>query len=225
MKPWTLQDLLSSFRASFAADLHTAMPGKVSKYDASTQKADVKPLLQSRWVDESDKQQTSEYPVIPCVPVVFPGAGKYRLTFPITTETTGMLFFCEASLDKWLISGGMVDPASDRRHDLTDAVFIPGLRDFGHALKSAPIDRLTLGDDEGLQIHIDGSSIRIGSNTPVELESAALGDTIYTFLQNLLVYATSHTHPYTGGTTSPPSPAPPPPSLSDTRSSSVKVKK
>ena len=68
------------------------------------------------------------------------------------------------------MSGGLVDPEDDRRFDLSDGIFIPGLRDFGHPLKSAPLDRLTLGHDDGVQIHIDKDAIRVGSNLPVQLD-------------------------------------------------------
>ncbi len=208
------------------ADLHTALPGKIVKYDESTQKADVQPLIKERYTDESGAQQSRELPVIPSVPVQFPGAGGYRITFPVAVGDTGLIMFAEASLDKWLVSGGTVDPADERRHDLTDAVFLPGLRDFGHALTSAPTDRATFGKDDGLQIHVDGSKIRIGSNSPIELEKAVCGDTLWNYLtalSGLVVWLASHTHPTPAGASS--APTNPPPSPTDFRSTSVEVKK
>jgi hypothetical protein len=222
----TLQDLLARFRESMVADLHTALPGKIVKYDESTQKADVQPLIKERFVDEGGAQQVRDLPVIPSVPVQFPGAGGYRITFPVVVGDTGLMVFSEASLDKWLVSGGTVDPADERRHDLTDAVFLPGLRDFGHALSSAPTDRATFGKDGGLQIHIDGSKIRIGSNSPIDLEKAVCGDTLWNYLTSLtglVVWLASHTHPTPAGASS--APTTPPPSPTDFRSSVVEVKK
>jgi len=222
----TLQDLLARFRESMVADLHTALPGKIVKYDESTQKADVQPLIKERYTDESGAQQSRELPVIPSVPVQFPGAGGYRITFPVAVGDTGLIMFAEASLDKWLVSGGTVNPADERRHDLTDAVFLPGLRDFGHALTSAPTDRATFGKDDGLQIHVDGSKIRIGSNSPIELEKAVCGDTLWNYLtalSGLVVWLASHTHPTPAGASS--APTNPPPSPTDFRSTSVEVKK
>lgn len=222
----TLQDLLARFRESMVADLHTALPGKIVKYDESTQKADVQPLIKERYTDESGAQQSRELPVIPSVPVQFPGAGGYRITFPVAVGDTGLIMFAEASLDKWLVSGGTVNPADERRHDLTDAVFLPGLRDFGHALTSAPTDRATFGKDDGLQIHVDGSKIRIGSNSPIELEKAVCGDTLWNYLtalSGLVVWLASHTHPTPAGASS--APTTPPPSPTDFRSSVVEVKK
>ena len=219
----TLQDLLARFRSSIVADLHTALPGKIVRYDASTQKADVQLLIKERYNDESGATQARELPVIPAVPVQFPGAGGYRITFPVANNDTGLVVFSEASLDKWLVSGGTVDPSDDRRHDLTDAVFLPGLRDFGHALGSAPTDRATFGKDDGLQIHVDPSLISIGSNSAAQLEFAALGDTIQTYLQTLQIWLSALTLPVAGAVAGPPSvPAPSVPTL---KSTSVKVKK
>lgn len=219
----TLQDLLARFRESMVADLHTALPGKIVKYDESTQKADVQPLIKERYTDESGTAQARELPVIPAVPVQFTGSGGYRITFPVVAGDTGLIVFSEASLDKWLVSGGTVDPADDRRHDLTDAVFLPGLRDFGHALASAPTDRATFGKDDGLQIHVDPSLISIGSNSAAQLEFAALGDALQTYLQNLQIWLSALTLPVAGAVAGPPSvPAPSVPTL---KSTSVKVKK
>ena len=49
----TLQDLLSKFRESMAAQIHTALPGKIVRYDSSAQKADVQPLIKDRYTDRS----------------------------------------------------------------------------------------------------------------------------------------------------------------------------
>ena len=219
----TLQDLLARFRSSIVADLHTALPGKIVRYDASTQKADVQLLIKERYNDESGATQARELPVIPAVPVQFPGAGGYRITFPVANNDTGLVIFSEASLDKWLVSGGTVDPSDDRRHDLTDAVFLPGLRDFGHALASAPTDRATFGKDDGLQIHISPSLVTVGSNSPADLEFAALGDALQTWCGQIYTWLAALELPVAGAVAGPP--ASPPPTVPTLKSASVKVKK
>ncbi len=224
----SLQDLLARFRESLTADLHTSLPGKIVRYDSSTQKADVQPLIKERYTDESGATQVRDLPVIPAVPVQFPGAGGYRITFPIATDDTGLVVFSESSLDKWLVSGGTVDPSDERRHDLTDAVFLPGLRDFGHPLGSAPTDRATFGKDDGLQIHVDGSKIRIGTTTAIQLEKHPNGETLKTILDTLIAWANTHTHPTPAGASSAPTVLPfplNPDPTSGLLSQSVEVKK
>ena len=222
-RPSTLQDLLSRFRESLTADLHTSLPGKIVRYDATTQKADVQPLIKERYTDESGVMQSRELPVIPAVPVQFPGAGGYRITFPVAPDDVGLVVFSEANLDKWLVSGGTVDPTNDRRHDLTDAVFLPGLRDFGHALASAPTDRATFGKDDGLQIHITPSLVNVGSNSPAELEFAALGDALQTWCGQIYTWLAALELPVAGAVAGPP--AVPPPTVPTLKSASVQVKK
>ena len=222
-RPSTLQDLLSRFRESLTADLHTSLPGKIVRYDATTQKADVQPLIKERYTDESGAMQSRELPVIPAVPVQFPGAGGYRITFPVAADDVGLVVFSEASLDKWLVSGGTVDPADDRRHDLTDAVFLPGLRDFGHALASAPTDRATFGKDDGLQIHITPSLVNVGSNSQAELEFAALGDALQTWCGQIHTWLAALELPVAGAVAGPPAVLPP--TVPTLKSASVKVKK
>ena len=224
----SLQDLLARFRESLLADLHTSLPGKIVRYDSSTQKADVQPLIKERYIDESGATQVRDLPVIPSVPVQFPGAGGYRITFPIATDDTGLVVFSESSLDKWLVSGGTVDPSDERRHDLTDAVFLPGLRDFGHPLGSAATDRATFGKDDGLQIHVDGNKIRIGTTTAIQLEKHPNGETLKTILDTLIAWANTHTHPTPAGASSAPTVLPfplNPDPTSGLLSQSVEVKK
>ena len=222
--PQTLQEVLSALADTIRLSINTCLPGRITRYDETRQRADVQPLVKLRRLTEESEIAVDTLPVVPAVPVVFPGAGAWRLTFPIQEGSTGLLIFSQASLDRWLVSGGLVDPEDDRRFDLSDGMFIPGLRDFGHPLKSAPLDRLTLGHDEGVQIHIDKDAIRVGSNLPVQLESAALADTLWTHLDSVLHgWLATHTHPTPSGTSS--APGKPPPSPSDFRSGTVKVKR
>lgn len=60
------------------------------------------------------------------------------LVVPVAVGTTGLLVFCDDSLDVWLSKGGLVDPLDDRHHALSDAVFIPGLRPFSNPVSVPP---------------------------------------------------------------------------------------
>jgi hypothetical protein len=155
-------------------ELRVAIPARVVGYDATKQRVDVQPLIQRVTLDEEDARHVETDPVVPGVPLMFPGGAGYRITFPISDghlvvdgatlpATTGTLFFADASLDRWLSGGGgIVDPEIDHAHALTDGIFVPGLRPFGAALASCPTDHATAGADAGVQIHFRGSTITIG---------------------------------------------------------------
>lgn len=134
------------------SDVHVALPGRITSYDSTTQKASVKPLIKRGYMDEEGERAAESLPVVTDVPVMFPGAGSYRITFPISSGDTGLLVFCSASLDRWLVRGGEVDPEDDRRNTLSDAVFYPGLRSF-NSTSPAVAGAMSL---EGLDIWVGG---------------------------------------------------------------------
>lgn len=151
----------------------TAMPGRVTSYDAATQKADVLPLVGDSHKDEDGARVPEAMPIIPDVPVQFPGGGGMRITFPLKPGDTGLLVFCNCSLDRWLVGNGdAVDPADDRRHHPSDAVFIPGIKPFGAPWGSAPADNMSIGNDAGdAVITITPTEIQAGGTSPLALKS------------------------------------------------------
>lgn len=155
----TMSETLRAWIDACRADLRVALPARVTSYDADKQMVSVQPLIKQVYEDEEGVRQVESLPIVNGVPVVFPGGGGYRLTFPIVDgqtkvgtsippATIGLLVFADRSMDRWLSGDGSeVDPEIDHDHHLADAVFLPGLRAFGAPLSSAPTDKLTLGND------------------------------------------------------------------------------
>jgi hypothetical protein len=131
--------------------LNTCRPGKIETYNAATGLASVKSLIQKAYRDEKEERQVAPLPVIPNVPVVFPGSGGIRIKFPVLPGDLVLLLFSSASLDRWLVSGDDVDPADDRANAITDAIAIPGL--LNRARDASPQIEFTLTG----QIHAGGS--------------------------------------------------------------------
>jgi hypothetical protein len=152
----TLAEVLRRVLERWGRATHVARPGRVERYDAVTQMADVKPLVQAMDEVEEDEFLAAALPVICNVPVVFPGAGGFRMTLPVQPGDTVLLVFADCSLDRWLAVGGDVDPGDPRAHNLTDAIAIPGLHPFtpGASWTGAGTGSLTLGKDGGAQVAI-----------------------------------------------------------------------
>lgn len=193
-------EALSDIFARRLSDVHTSMPGHIVRWDSTTGKADVQPDLKFSYFNELDEKITEALPVCVNVPIVFPGSGGMRVTFPVKVNDPVWLQFAEGSIDRQLSEGGTVDPGDPRRFSLSDAVAFVGYKTFATPLASCPTDRATFGQDRADtrgQIHIrEDGSILIGSNVGAEVEPAALGDALVTWLA-------SHTHPASSGTTSP----------------------
>lgn len=162
----SIVDIIGRFIDGKVADINVAMPGIVVSYDAATQKADVKPSLQRGSLGDDGGRVSSSVAVISGVPVVFPGAGSYSITFPVAAGDCVLLVFSQRSLDRWVSRGGEVDTEDDRLHDLSDAIAIPGLRSFNNAtdqtkpgtmVLSAP--QITLGSNLAVEPVVKGTTL------------------------------------------------------------------
>lgn len=158
-------DTLSRVIDAALLDVHTALPGRVRSYDAATQRADV--ILGARRVvpaaDEDTEEDTSEeLPILVSVPVVWPTGGGYRLHAPLAAGDGVLVIFPESSIDRWLDSGDVADPALPTRHGIDGAIAIPGLGFRGGRISSAPTDGLVVGRDGGPEIKITSSEVRAG---------------------------------------------------------------
>lgn len=146
-------------------DVFVAVPGRIESYDASERSADVKPLIRVAHLDETNKRVTEELPVIARVPVMFPGMGDGEITFPVSVGDYVMLHFASHSIDTWLETAQLVDSGDDRRHSISDAFAVPGIRPFKDK-KAANQDAVVI--DRG------SSELRLGSptaNDPVARKS------------------------------------------------------
>lgn len=116
-----------------AASVHVAYPATIVSYDSASQKATVRiaPCFRRKDPAQGNAVVTYRPPDIPGVPVAFPGAGEYSDTWPLVAGNSGLLIVVSRSMDEWLSQGGTTsEPQDPRRHDLTDSVFLPGLRSF-----------------------------------------------------------------------------------------------
>lgn len=67
-------------------------------------------------------------PVLVDVPVVMPTGGQSWIRFPLVAGDTGLVIFSDRCLDDWRRGDGQPqNPTSRRAHDLSDAIFVPGL--------------------------------------------------------------------------------------------------
>lgn len=165
--------------------VNIAMPASVISYDAPTQSCVLQPQVQENIIDETGARTTQRRPAIQGVPVMFPGSGPYSVTWPISPGDTVLMVCSSVSLDRWLALGGELDPIDDRRHHITDAVAIPGLRDFPHAISPAPPTNAMVINPGPNQLLLGGPS----ASSPVALKSD---------LDALKTYLDAHTH---GGVT------------------------
>lgn len=142
-------------------ELHVSMPARVVAFDPDHQRCDVQPSLRRVVRTADGGEEELALPVITHVPIVYPSAGGWRLTFPLAIGDTVSLVFSERSLDEWLDGdGGLVTPGPGRRHALSDAQAYPGLRPFGSPIPGIGTTDMVLGREDGsneIRLRPDGS--------------------------------------------------------------------
>lgn len=201
----TLSRLLERVILTALSRMFVARPARVEAYDAENQTVDVTPTLKEV-VEGEETTRVQEMPRVNKVPLCWPRAGNWFLSAPLAPGDYVLLVCADRSIDTWQERGGIVDPIDLRRHNITDAIAIPGVYPRPDALTESGI-----GDDMILG-HQGGAVCRFASDGTIELgatsstkQPVGLADDILTQLQAiqadltaLLAWAGTHTHPVTG---------------------------
>lgn len=120
----TLHEFVKRMVGQAIEDIHTALPAKVEKFDPTTLRGDVVPLVKWRTAKDTEPEPM---PLILDVPFWMPKAGPFILRMPVKKGDVVLLVFSERALDFILVDGQPQDPQFNRRHALDDAMALPGL--------------------------------------------------------------------------------------------------
>lgn len=166
-----LNDLLIKAMTTWQSGMWTALPATVVSYDANAQTIEAQPTIQLlryfrtdppdgsvKGYDKATRSAPVDLPVLVDVPVVFPGAGGYTMTFPVQKGDEVLIVFSSRCIDGWWANGtdanAKAQPQTDlRMHDLSDGIAILGLRNQKRMLSPAPAaSSIQLRSDDGQAI-------------------------------------------------------------------------
>jgi hypothetical protein len=100
-------------------------------------------------IDAQGNATLAPYPLLRSVPVVFPCGGGFTLTFPISPGDECLLVFNDRESDNWYINGAGQPPTTNRKHDLSDAFALVGVRSCPRALGAISTNSVQLRSDDG----------------------------------------------------------------------------
>lgn len=126
----TLDVIIMKAIDAYMMDVHTCLPASILSVSGNNS-VTVQPMLQRKYVNGN----LVNLPAIQNVPVYVPRGNNYWIKLPIAQGDLGMILFSERSLDKWLKNAGNgvpLDPMDNRKFDLSDAIFLPGLYPFSN---------------------------------------------------------------------------------------------
>ncbi|CAB4149468.1 hypothetical protein UFOVP558_1, partial [uncultured Caudovirales phage] len=125
-----LNDSEEALRLAFdgrLATLWTAMPGIVTAVDLATMTLSIQPAIQGQIEDESGKIQSVNLPLLIHVPIQYPMAGGFAMTFPVAVDDEVLVIWASRCIDAWWQSGGIQRPIEARMHDISDGFAILGV--------------------------------------------------------------------------------------------------
>jgi hypothetical protein len=135
-------DLDESMR--LAVDRHlstvwTAMPVRVTE-DSEGHTCELQITIQGR--DQSREGQVNNVDIAPLgkVPLHYSAGGGFTITHPIKKDDEGIAIFASRCIDGWWDKGGQQPEPYPRRHKLSDAIYIPGVRNKPRQLGGNPDD-------------------------------------------------------------------------------------
>lgn len=120
-------------------EMHVCMPCVVTSVSPTSGYVSVQPTLQTRYKTNS---KATDIPIIQDVPVQIPCGQDWWIKAPVAVGDVGILLFAERSIDNWAVTSGQttLDPQDSRMFDLSDAIFLPGIRTSVNPLPASGTD-------------------------------------------------------------------------------------
>lgn len=131
------------------AQTWTATPGIVVSVDLAAQTLTVQPAIQGETMLPNGKAQRVNMPLLVDVPIVWPRAGGFAMTFPIAAGDEVLVVFGSRAIDSWWQSGGIGPQAEARMHDLSDGFAILAPTSQAKKLDAVSTDNLQIRNEDG----------------------------------------------------------------------------
>lgn len=169
----SFEETLRAMFDDFKSGQFTSMPARVVSYDAQKQTISAQPTIKAYVLQKDGTSKATEYPVIPDIPVQFPGAGGQTMTFPVKAGDECLLNFCSRSQDSWQQSGGVQAPMDTGMNNLSNAFAMLGFRSNPRALQNVSTTATEVRSDDGnTKISLSGEG-GVGVSTDKSVTVAA----------------------------------------------------
>jgi hypothetical protein len=161
------------------AQIWTALPGVVAAVNLAAQTLSVQPTVQGSVASPNGAKQLVNLPLLVDIPIVWPRAGGFALTFPIAAGDEVLVVFASRCIDSWWQSGGVGAPAEARMHDLSDGFAILAPTSQPKKLTGVSSTNVQLRDESGttyVEITPDGRA-RVVAATQIDVEAPTVNIT------------------------------------------------
>jgi hypothetical protein len=156
-----LEEILEAAAEAAAKGLRVALPGKVLRYDAATQTADVALSVRHRLNETDDAEEEWEtYPTLTAIPIKFPRTATWILSFPIAEGDRVEVRFADVNLSGWRAGGE--DTTDPEAHGIAGAFATPGLYPDGEAWAGVSTTAAVLEHATGGRVAVTAAGVELG---------------------------------------------------------------
>lgn len=147
----------------FQSKVWTALPCIVESFNAAQMTCVLQPAIQAQLTKMDGSKEWITISLLLDVPVVFPSAGGFSLTFPVAPGDEVLAVFSSRCIDTWWQSGGFRNVQAElRMHDLSDGFAIPGIRSLPRVLPSISSDSTQLRNDAGtVYVEVEAGAVNV----------------------------------------------------------------
>lgn len=175
----------------------TALPAIIQSVDFGKMTCEAQPSIQGEVENPDGTIQVVNLPLLVDVPIVFPGAGSFILTFPLAQGDEVLVVFSSRCIDAWWQNGGVQRAVELRMHDLSDGFAFPGPKSIPNVIENISTTSAQLRNSDGtVYLEITSSQVNVKGNLHVQGNIVATGE-----VTGNGIALSTHTHPVTVTTT------------------------
>lgn len=149
---------------STKASIWTAIPAIIQSVDYSKFTVSAQPAIQGVITDKENDESYQDLPMLVDVPILFPQAGGWHMTFPVQEGDECLIVFASRCIDAWWQSGGIQKPMESRMLDLSDGFAIlapysqPKAKQVAGGFSSSSVILRDSGKQNFLELTNDGNA-------------------------------------------------------------------
>lgn len=169
-------EVLRRNNENISNEIRVALPGVIESFDTATQTAVVRAALRERMLIDG-KEEDTEIPLIPDVPVYFPGGSNFDISYPVLPGMECLLVFADCCMDAWWESGGVQNQTEIRRHDLSDGFALVGFRSQQGLAEKYRDDALVLRAEDTLleispeEVKVTTTGVLVNAQSKIEMNT------------------------------------------------------
>lgn len=181
----TVDSTLDRFKSEIFRELNCHKVGIIESFDTAKQTAKIQ-LVDFIQLFTNNGTLTQPYSLLVHCPIIILKNRGGGLTSPIRQGDECLVFFNDTNLDNWQVNGGQQEQATQRAHNITDAIAVVGLHSYVNSIANynnaaTEIDFISTGGVRQSKISLDA---KVGISNATQ-DFKTLIDSLLNTLKNL----------------------------------------